>query len=163
MRLILMAAAVAVASPTAAQIPADVSMGVTVSGDGCCAVAGEVTEHLGDRLALVGGAFWAVQESHSGFRRRMVRTAGFYGGPRLYTEPPGRFRAFGELAFGYFNARPPTHAITLTPAWGVEVRIGQRTRIRTSAGFGVAIGPAINGPGFNVTTALVLIPTQEEE
>lgn len=157
MRYSLFLPLVLVAGPVAAQIPADVSMGFAF-GNGCT-VAGEVTEHLSDRLAVVGGAYWSVDSS---VRQRPVTTAGFYGGPRLYTEPPSRLRPFGEFAVGFAHSRPPAHAITFTPALGVEVSIGQNTRFRTSAGYGLTFGFGKEGRGLSVTTALVLIPVREE-
>ena len=150
---------VLVAGPVVAQIPADVSMGFAFGGRAVPVVAGDLTEHLTHRLAIVGGAYW-------GSRPGVVSTVGFYGGPRLYTEPAGRFRPFGQLAFGFSQSSRPArllvHALTFTPALGVEVGIGSRTRVRTSAGYGLALGGIGEGAGFNVTTALVLIPAREE-
>lgn len=141
---------VLVAEP-AAQIPADVSMGFTF-GAATPAVSGEVTENIDERLAVVGGAYWAS-------RSDVASTAGFYVGPRLYTEPAGRLRPFGELPVGFSQSSTPgVHALTFTPALGVEVGIGRNTRFRTSAGFGLALGGAGDRTGVNVTTALVLIP-----
>ena len=157
MRYSLFLPLVLIAGPVAAQIPADVSMGFAVGG-AVPLVAGEVTEHLNDQLAVVGGAYW-------GSRSGVASTMGFYIGPRLYTEAAGRFRPFGELAFGFSQSNRParllTHALTFTPAMGVEVGIGARTRVRTSAGYGLALGGIGDGAGFNVTTALVLIPARK--
>ena len=158
MRYSLLLPLVLIAGPVAAQIPADVSMGFAF-GNGCCTVAGEVTEHLSDRLAVVGGAYWSVDSSVS---QRPVTTAGFYGGPRLYTERPSRLRPFGEFVVGFAHSRPPAHAITFTPALGVEFSVAQDTRFRTSVGYGLAFGFGKEGRGLNVTTALVLIPAREE-
>lgn len=153
---------VLVAVPAVAQIPADVSMGFTF-GNGCCTVGGEVTEHLNDRLAVVGGAYWGV-DSHRDLHDlpkawARASTIGFYFAPRLYTEPPGRLRPYGEVAIGFSHSSTPAYAVTFTPAWGVEAGMGQYTRFRTSTGFGFALGFG-EGAGFNVTTALVLIPAR---
>ena len=152
----LTAGVLAAATPAAAQLPADVSMGFAFGGS-VPTVAGEVTEHLNGRLAVLGGAYWGSRPDAS--------TVGFYIGPRLYTEPAGRFRPFGELAFGFSQsgrpARLPAHALTFTPGLGVEVGIGTRTRVRTAAVYGLALGGVGDGTGFNVTTALVLIPARE--
>ena len=146
-------------APAAAQIPADVAMGFTFGTAAIpIVVAGEVTEHLDERLAVVGGAYWGS--------RPRASTVGFYGGPRLYTEPAGGFRPFGELAFGFSQssrlARLLVHSLTFTPALGVEVGIGARTRVRTAAGYGLTLGGVGDGTGFSVTTALVLIPAREQ-
>ena len=155
--VILTAGVLAAANPAAAQIPADVSMGFAFGGS-VPTVAGEVTEHLNGRLAVVGGAYWGSRPDAS--------TVGFYIGPRLYTEPPGRFRPFGELAFGFSQSSRPArllaHALTFTPGLGVEAGVGARTRVRTSVGYGLAVGLG-EGAGLNVTTALVLIPARERE
>lgn len=98
-------------APAAAQIPADVSMGFTFGG-GAPVVTGEVTEHLNDRLAIVGGAYWGAAQPAA---------VGFHMGPRFYTEPAGRLRPFGELAAG-FSSTPDVHGFIFTPALGVEVR-----------------------------------------
>lgn len=154
--VILTAGVLAAATPAAAQIPADVSMGFAFGGS-VPTVAGEVTEHLSGQLAVVGGAYWGSRPDAS--------TVGFYIGPRLYTEPPGRLRPFGELAFGFSQSSRPArllaHALTFAPGLGVEVGIGTRTRVRTAAGYGLALGGVGDGTGFNVTTALVLIPARE--
>ena len=161
MRYLSFSVIVLVAVPAAAQIPADVSMGLAF-GNGCCTVVGEVTEHLNDRLAVVGGAHWGV-DSHGDLHlpgaRARISTIGFYFAPRLYTEPPGRLRPFGEVAIGFSHSSTPAYAFTFTPAWGVEAGIGQNTRFRTSASFGLALGFG-EGAGFNVTTALVVIPAR---
>ena len=152
----LTAGVLAAATPAAAQLPADVSMGFAFGGS-VPTVAGEVTEHMNGRLAVSGGAYWGSRPDAS--------TVGFYIGPRLYTEPAGRFRPFGELAFGFSQSSRPArslaHALTFTPGLGVEVGIGARTRVRTAAGYGLALGGVGDGTGFNVTTALVLIPARE--
>ena len=150
---------VMLAAPVTAQIPADVSMGFAF-GAATPTVSGEVTEHLNDRLAVVGGAYWGSMARAS--------TVGFYVGPRLYTESAGRFRPFGELAFGFSQSRLAparlrlAHALTFTPSLGVEAGIGARTRVRTSMSYGLAVGLG-EGAGLNVTTALVLIPARERE
>lgn len=149
-RALILAAAVAVAAPAAAQLPADVSMGFTF-GTATPAVVGEVTEHLNDRLAVVGGAYWGAGRPVA---------VGFHVGPRLYTESAGRLRPFGELAAG-FSSTPDVHGFIFTPALGVEVGIGRRSRFRTSAGVGLGLGGRGGGTGFNVTTALVLLPARE--
>ena len=158
-RALILAATLGVAaSPAAAQLPADVSMGFAFGGGAVPLVAGEVTEHLNDRLAVLGGAYW-------GARPGVASTVGFYIGPRLYTEPSGRFRPFGELAFGFSQSNRPArllaHALTFAPALGVEVGIGRRTRVRTAAGYGLTLGGVGDGTGFGVTTALVLMPAGE--
>lgn len=156
--VLVAAAVVGAASPATGQIPADVSMGFTLGGGAVPLVAGEVTEHLNDQVAVLGGAYW-------GSRPGVASTVGFYGGPRLYTEPAGRFRPFGELAFGFSQSKRPArllaHALTFAPALGVEVGIGARTRVRTAAGYGLTLGGVGDGTGFSVTTALVLIPARE--
>lgn len=140
------------AGPAAAQIPADVSMGFTFSA-AMPTVAGEVTEHLNGRLAVVGGAYWGSRPAAS--------IVGFYAAPRLYTEPPGRLRPFGELALGFSQSSKPAHvlvhALAFTPALGAEATVGRRTRFRISAGYGLTLGGMGGGRGFNVTTALVVI------
>ncbi|MDE0004927.1 MAG: hypothetical protein OXQ29_19730 [Rhodospirillaceae bacterium] len=136
-------------APAAAQIPADVSMGFTFGG-GAPVVTGEVTEHLNDRLAIVGGAYWGAGQPAA---------VGFHMGPRFYTEPAGRLRPFGELAAG-FSSTPNVHGFIFTPTLGVEVGIGRRTRFRTSAGVGLGLGGRGDGTGFTVTTALVLLPAR---
>ena len=145
--------------PVLAQIPADVSMGFSFRGVAAPVVAGEVTEHLNDRLAVLGGAYWGSTVGAS--------TVGFYVGPRLYTEPAGRFRPFGELAFGFSQSSRPArllaHALTFTPAMGVEVGIGTRTRVRAAAGYGLTLGGVGDGTGFSATTALVLIPARKRQ
>ncbi len=157
--VILTAGVLAAATPAAAQLPADVSMGFAFGGS-VPTVAGEVTEHLSGRLAVLGGAYWGSRPDAS--------TVGFYMGPRLYTEPAGRFRPFGELAFGFSQSTGRArglalaHALTFTPGLGVEAGIGARTRVRTSVGYGLAVGLG-EGAGLNVTTALVLIPARERE
>lgn len=153
---LILAVVVATASPVSAQIPADVSMGFAFRGAAAPVVTGEVTEHLGDRLAVVGGAYW-------GSRSAGGSTVGFYGGPRLYTESSGWFRPFGEVPVGFSQSRRAAgglrlgHALTFTPALGVEVAVGRRTRFRVAVGSGLALGGVGNGTGFNITTALVLI------
>lgn len=147
---------VALAAPAAAQIPADVSMGFTF-GAATPAVAGEVTEHLDEGLAVVGGAYWSSPPG-------VTSTVGFYVGPRLYTEPAGPFRPFGELPFGfsYSTAVRSAYALTFAPGLGVEVGISQNTRFRTSVGYGLVLGGVGDGAGLNVTTALVLIRARDK-
>lgn len=152
----------ATASPASAQIPADVSMGFTFRGAAVSVVAGEVTEHVGDRLAVVGGAYWGSRSAG------VASTVGFYGGPRLYTESPGWFRPFGEIPIGFSQSRNAAdglrlgHALTFTPALGAEVAVGRRTRFRVAVGSGLALGGVGNGTGFSISTALVLIPARRE-
>ena len=154
----MLAVVLAAASPVSAQIPADVSMGFTLRGAATPVVAGEMTEHLSDRLAVVGGAYWGSRPDGD------ASTVGFYGGPRLYTEFPGWLRPFGEIPIGFSQSRNAAgglrlrHALTFTPALGVEVAVGRRTRFRAAVGSGLALGGIGNGTGFNITTALVLIP-----
>ena len=157
--LILVASLVVpVASPASAQIPADVSMGFAVSESGCCAVVAEVTEQLTDGLAIVGGAYWGAEDSQYSRRPRSPgSTIGFYVAPRLYTEPPGRLRPFGEVAVGSSLSSVRAHAITFRPSLGIEAVVGCRTRLRTSAGYGLALGLG-KDVGFTIMTALVLIP-----
>ena len=159
---LMLATVLAAASPVSAQIPADVSMGFTFRGTAAPVVTGEVTEHLGDRLAVVGGAYWGSRSDGD------ASTVGFYGGPRLYTESPGWFRPFGEVPIGFSQSTTAAdrlrlgHALTFTPALGAEVAVGRRTRFRVAVGSGLALGGAANGTGFNITTALVLIPARKE-
>ncbi len=145
------------AGPVAAQIPADVSMGFTF-GAAVPTVVGEVTEHVNGRLAVVGGAYWGSRPAAS--------IVGFYAAPRLYTEPTGRLRPFGELAFGFSQssklAHVLVHALAFTPTLGVEATVGRRTRFRMSAGYGLTLGGMGEGAGFNVTTALVVVQGQGE-
>ena len=122
-------AVVGAASPSTGQIPADVSMGFTFGGGAVLLVAGEVTEHLNEQLAVLGGAY-------CGSRPGVTSTVGFYGGPRLYTEPAGRFRSFGKLAFGF--KRPAwllAHALTFAPAMG-----GRDDGSRADSGAGAVKG-----------------------
>ena len=154
----MLAVGLAAASPVSAQIPADVSMGFIFRSAAPPVVAGEVTEHLGDRLAVLGGGYWGSRSDG------VASTVGFYGGLRLYTEFPGRFRPFGEIPIGFSQSRNVVggrrlrHALTFTPGLGVEVAFGRRTRFRAAVSSGLALGGGGNGTGFNITTALVLIP-----
>ena len=133
-------------------------MGFAVSESGCCAVVGEVTEHLTDGLAIVGGAYWGADDSQSSRQPPSpVSMVGFYVAPRLYTEPPGRSRPFGEIAVGFSLSSVPAHAVTFRPSLGIEAVVGRRTQFRTSAGYGLAVGLG-KDVGFTVMTALVLIP-----
>lgn len=159
---LMLAVVLASAAPVSAQIPADVSMGFTFRGAAAPVVAGEVTERLDDRLAVVGGAYWGSRSDGD------ASTVGFYGGPRLYTESAGWFRPFGELPIGFSQSRDAAnwsrlrHALTFTPALGAEVAVGRRTRFRVAVGSGLTLGGVGNGTGFTVTTALVLIPARRE-
>lgn len=148
MRLAAIGAVLGLAAPAAAQqLPTEYSMGF-VYGHDCCVVTGQVTEPLNEHLAVVGGAYWGIEDGAA----PTASVAGFYSGPRLYGASYGRLRPFWETTLGFWqSSRPYTHGLVLTPAAGFEWDLLEGARLRASAGFGVG------GRGFNVTTAVVLV------
>lgn len=148
---------VALAAPAAAQIPADVSMGFTF-GAATPPVSGEVTEHLNDRLAFVGSRYWGSTAGAS--------TVGFYVGPRLYTEPPARFRPFGGTGLRLLSMQPAS--AVAGPCADVHTRVGCRGRHRGSyarphsGGLRADARRRRRRNGLSVTMALVLIPAREQ-
>ena len=152
MRLTLLAivAVLAITAPpaTAQQAPDEYSLGF-VYGHDCCAVTGQVTDPINEQVAVVGGAYWGLENGPA-----PATVLGFYGGPRVYGTSFRRLRPFWEATLGYWHAFgpvPTSTGLVFTPATGFELDLPRGARFRSSAGFGVG------GRGFNVTTAVVLV------
>ena len=117
-----------------------------VYGHDCCAVSGQVTDYLNERLAVVGGAYWGIEAGAPA-----ASAVGFYGGPRLYGPAYRRLRPFWEATLGWRSNLSDAHGLVATPAVGIELRVQHGARLRSSAGFGTG------ARGFNVTSAVVLV------